>query len=426
MSLPPEIWQTIADYINDAKSWKSFLQTCNMFSGFSSNKKTLALSNPLWTLIEKYPDGNWEWYSISQNRWTNFAIISKYPDKPYNWEILVIRIDFPEEFLLRAMEIKLNRLLPDKNLIINKIAEHMDIIIRYKNLPEKFLLEHYSYLDKFYSNAIIPWEIIKKIPIDLCEHICLNNSIPFTTLEKLEILNFEYISGNPALPFWFFEKYIQREWDFNYLSSNPAITLKFIELSPDENWNWFVLSQKLDAIDIFKKFPDKPWDYAMLSANKDLTIEIITSYKRKPWNMKIVSKYMKIKLSDVRAHPEIRWDYMLLLSNNNIPLNDLLKDYTLLNNGLIIHNSLKNSVMHHHLGILSYKQAADIISNEFYGSQFILSDRNHPMQDILEHPEINWNYYHLSNNSELSWIYVDKYPELFNFDYISSNQFAGL
>jgi hypothetical protein len=428
MNVPPEIWSMVAQYINDGKTWKAFLQTYTMFSCFASDDKTLALSNPLWTLIEKHLDRDWNWESISANEWTTFDIVAKYPDKPWTWEILVQRLVFPEEFLFEAIEILREFPIKDEydyavNLMYIKIVEHMDLLIRNKNLPENFLLEYHQLFDACEVVARTPWNTLKKIPdLQICEHACLNPTAPFDELDP-EILDFDLLSYNTGLTISFFEKHLYQDWDFHILSHNSVTTVCFIELAPDEAWDWYVLSGSFHGVDMFKKFQNKPWDYNQLSYNRSLTLATILEHKDKPWYMGAVSNCLKLSIDDVRAHPELHWDYTGLLGNESIPLETLLKEFTLLDNGLIIHNSLKNSGMHHHLAMLSYEQAIDIDGNELYCSQELLSYRDHPMRDIIAHPEINWDYETLSYGSNLSWLYVDQNPELFDFDSISGNQF---
>lgn len=428
MNIPPELWSMIAQNINDGRTWKSFLQTCTMFSCFASDEKTLELSNPLWTLIEKHPDRNWNWESISANEWTTFEIVAKYPNKPWTWETLVQRLVFPEEFLFEAIEILREFPIKDEydytvNLMYIKIVEHMELLILNKNLPENFLMEYFRLFKACEIMAVTPWTTLKKIPdLQKCDHICLNETAPLDELD-LEILDFDILCYNPNLPVRFFEKHLYQDWDFHILSHNIATTVDFIELAPDEAWDWYILSGSVNAIDIFKKFPNKPWDYNQLSYNRSLTLATVIEHKDKPWHMGAVSTCIKISIDDVRATPELHWDYTGLLGNESIPLETLLQEFTLLDNGLIIHNSLKNSGMHHHLAMLNYEQAIDIDCNELYGSQELLSYRDHPMRDIVAHPEINWDYEALSCNSVLSWFYVDQNPELFDFNIISGNQF---
>lgn len=429
MSLPPEIWSMIAEKINDPRAWKSFLQTCTMFSCFASDEKTLALSNPLWTLIEKHPDRDWNWQAISSNNLTTFAIVERNLDKPWDWQILVQLLVFPEDFLFDAIEILRNFSIKDEydyaiNLMYIKVVEHMDLLVRNKNLPGNFLIEYQRIFDPCKIIELQSWETIQKLSIIPCEHICFNQSIPFETLDKLEIFNFEFLSYNPKLPLWFFEKHLYQDWDFHLLSHNSAVTVDFITIAPDEDWDWNMLSGAEHAVEIFEKFPDKPWNYNYLSYQKGLTLDLVLRHPSKPWCIEALSTCLALTINDVRAHPELHWDYTALLQNENIPLEDLLREFTLLDNGLIIHNSLQNSGMHHHLAMLSFEQAVDIDSTELYSTQDLLSYRDHPMRDVLAHPEINWDYEAMSCSSGLSWLYVDQYPELFDFNNISCNQFT--
>ena len=41
--------------------------------------------NPLWYLIEKYPEEDWSWHWISKNRNITWEIIENNPDYPWDW-----------------------------------------------------------------------------------------------------------------------------------------------------------------------------------------------------------------------------------------------------------------------------------------------------------------------------------------------------
>ncbi len=62
----------------------------------------LAMPNPLWTLIQLYPDQNWDWEKISSNRCTTMKIIEDNIDKyPWNWRGIAINPDLNIAFVLK-------------------------------------------------------------------------------------------------------------------------------------------------------------------------------------------------------------------------------------------------------------------------------------------------------------------------------------
>ncbi len=428
--LPPELWYLISSYINDGRTWKAFTQTCSMFNDLQSEDKILQFSNPVWTLVTKFPDKNWDWEVLSANDWITFNIVYSNPDKPWKWEILMQRLKFPEEFLFETMEVMKDFPIDDEydyetHLIYIKTLEHVDYLSLNKSLPEKFVQEYYKIFDHCRLIANTPWSVLEGIKdFTPCDHICLNTENEPHVIEQLGIFDFHMLSYNTKITLGFFEKYLYQDWDFHILSHNPIICVEFICLAPDEEWDWYVLSNSTNVVAMYRRYPDKPWDYEILSNNKALTLELILEYKNKPWFMDRVSSAIRVSIQDIRKTPELKWDYIGLLSNDNIPLEELLSEFTLLENGLIIHNSIVNTTMHHHLAMLSYQDALDINPTLKYGSQDLLSYRDHSMRDIKNHPEIDWDFEAIGYNPALAWTYVADNSELFDFSSISHNTFA--
>jgi len=427
--LPPELWCMIAENIDDGKTWKAFTQTCSMFRSFQSEERILKFSNPIWTLVTLFPDENWNWEALSSNDWITFDIVISNPDKPWNWEILMSRIKFPEEFLFETMDVMKDFPIYDEydyntHLIYIKTLENIEHLSYNRNIPERFLQEYIKIFDSCRIIANTDWKVLENLQLSLCEHICLNRSVPLEVIEKNGMFEFEMLSFHTEILPWFFEKYLYHDWNFHILSHNPAVTVEFINLAPDEDWDWVALSGSPNIVDIFRQYPNKPWDYESLSGNTALTLDLILERKTKPWQMSLISCRIKVSMSDIRKTPELGWDYIGLLSNSNITLEELLTEFTTLENGLIIHNSITNTVMHHHLSMLSYNDGQEVDPTKKYGSQDLLSYRDHSMRDIEQHPEIDWDYEAISYNPELSWLYVASCSELFDFGSISHNTFA--
>ena len=42
-------------------------------------------TNPLWYLLEKYPEKDWDWYKISGNPNITMEYIETHPEKPWLW-----------------------------------------------------------------------------------------------------------------------------------------------------------------------------------------------------------------------------------------------------------------------------------------------------------------------------------------------------
>ncbi len=132
---------------------------------------------------------------------------------------------------------------------------------------------------------------------------------------------------------------------------------------PDKEWCYEGLSENPGILEYALEHPEKPWNYAKLSENLYLTINHILKNPDKPWNQKMLEN---ISLKDVLERPDDTIFCIYLLP--------YLSDLT-------IKNVLKTPT-----------------NWDFWTISM------HPgikIEDVIDHPELLWNYKTLMQNPNL-------------------------
>jgi hypothetical protein len=451
--LPPEIWTQVAEFIENGRDWKSFIFTCRMFYDMHGEPMLLKHANPLWSLILRHPDKPWNWSSVSMSPWTTFEIVSKYPRFPWQWQALMTHLVFPENFLSEAIEFMKTFPIHDENdyqtnLIAIKAVEYIEYISLNSKIPPKFIREYHDAKFPAPSHVYgIAWHNIISCSIseandytiltnpelvgdyEICtNHICLNDSISCETFDTIDPdnLNFQYLSSLKGLKLWFFEKHLYKNWDFHYLSHNKSVTVEFLEAAPDENWDWYVLSESPDIARMFRRFPKKLWNFELLSCNPELPWDIVRDNLELPWDHNLISHYMKLDMSIIREYSDFCWDFMELLQNINIDFDELIKEFHILNNGLIVHKCVDPMTLDELIKIeLNDPAIKEFEYTELYGPQWLISFRQMPMKLIEKYSQIRWNYDCITVNPLLEWTFVDKHiDDNWDWNMLSMNGFG--
>src|SRR5258708_39529406 len=97
-----DILPLIINYVNDGKTYKSILYSSKLFYDIMLNHyptKRYTVYNQLWSLINLYPDKNWNWCGISCNSNTTINIIKKNFDKPWDWCYMSTNPNIPLSFV---------------------------------------------------------------------------------------------------------------------------------------------------------------------------------------------------------------------------------------------------------------------------------------------------------------------------------------
>ncbi len=101
--LPVELHEKILDLsCESGYHYLNFCLTSKYFYNVSENIKEKIkkrVKNDLWLLIKKYPDKEWDWYSISQNSGITMENIERYSDKNWNCSSISQNPNLTMEFI---------------------------------------------------------------------------------------------------------------------------------------------------------------------------------------------------------------------------------------------------------------------------------------------------------------------------------------
>ena len=180
--------------------------------------------------ILDHSDINWDYDSLSSNKWNN-------------WDYILDNYDYPWNYMFLS-----------KNTMItwNIVKKHLDkkwsfdYLSGNPNFTIEIILENPNYPWNYnYFSSIVTWETVIANPI-----------IPWNYNELSKIIPWHIIYDNPDLP-----------WNSNFVSMNCNVTMKIIE----DNLHY-------------------PWKYTYVSQNPNISFEFIYNYKDEPWDWKYIGQ----------------------------------------------------------------------------------------------------------------------------------------
>lgn len=337
-----DMFENIADFIHDGNTWKNLLCTCKTLNKIQP-KKMLELSNPLWSLIKKYPMWPWKMHGVSGSIWTTCNLVLQNLGMNFHWDVLCKRLTLTKQFMDTLYSYK------DSSNTHQKVAHefmfsNVEVICTNPTLPFDFVLEHHE----------ITWDWRSMtISIDvrtILKHFRLpwywtvlgaNPTVTPSIVDALSIQwSFDVLSANINLTEEFYESHLQEEWDIEWLGTNPCVTAKFIEMNPRFEWNFRKLSNADKALEMYEKFPNKKWALECLSHHPNITANFLKKHPNKKWNIQIVSQFVRSDgslLEDIDS-TNVDWYYVLLLCNENFVKSEHIafaKRFEVMQNGIV-------------------------------------------------------------------------------------------
>lgn len=171
------------------------------------------------------------------------------------------------------------------------------------------------------------------------------------------------------------------------------------------------------------------WDF--LSRNNKLTLDFFTNHLDKPWNMVFISAHSMITLNIIFEYPDLNWDIIGLLKNENLTAKqiELLKNnnynlngidfiqkkyYTSMNDEILDElNIIVDGIKSRFITLYNFNDVKQNINNNWDWN--ILTNRI-PIYYILQNINYNWacfdnfikpeqfiTYYNTSPNDTLIW-----------------------
>jgi len=223
------------------------------------------------------------------------------------------------------------------------------------------------------------------------------------------------------------------------LSSNPNLTIDLIEKNQEKPWDWAEIS-KLPNItfSIVEEHPDKDWDWGVgLLTNPNITPDFIMDNRHLPWafpgydwgnNISNLLDNPNLTIDFVKRHPNlIEWNDNIvneLGNHKNITL-DILDKYEFtchLDSRSENPNLTLEYVFDKHMKLIDsdYSDGApeppetlcrDWDWNDIWGGVKIKSLKEFELYSAATFGYMHWGSWGLSNNKNLPWEIVEKYPD---------------
>ncbi len=205
-----------------------------------------------------------------------------------------------------------------------------------------------------------------------------NNSILYFALHK-----------NPILIL----KYSNLEINYNFLSGNKYLHIKDVIQYKDRDWNWEkVFNNVIIDLDTLQKNKDSiKWDFYQMSKNHNITPKIVYEFQNENWNYDELSRHIDWNI--VKLLPNKKWNYKYI----SLGKREYYTDFPSLH--CEIQRCIKSNI-----------GWEDIINNpEIQWDFSVLSDNpNISMEIILEHSTKNWDYDLVIQNINFDMKYKDK------------------
>ena len=237
-------------------------------------------------LVEKYPDGKWNWRVVSQNENFTMEMFIKYEKTKHL---------FDSAHISRYMKVTLD--------FINGYKEFKwDWVVLSSN--PSFTVEELVQMDN------VRWDFVSMNPNFRGEHLLKYPDKRWSMYS---------VSRNPSLDLNFVLKYHLFKWSHTGLAQNPNITRKFYENYPHSD-KLIVsnLSRNIDiTLDFLLKYKHLNWDFDVMSSNPHLTIDILKTFRNRRWNWDIVTRHKNIKMSDIAINVDLPWKMQVVLGNPN-------------------------------------------------------------------------------------------------------------
>ena len=336
-----------------------------------SSHKNITMQN-----ILQYPEFPWDIKSLCNNPNFNLSVYFKWPHRLWNWSVISRHENITMEI------ISSNRLLPwDWNAIsynpnlttkmvslYNNMNWDWEYLSRSPLITVEFILEHPQY--KWFWRAVNENpNLTMDLALDNPQKLCWNKELATASIEILEKIQ-------AAWRFCFNHK-VTRE-----LSVNPNISEEFVEKSMKSiDWVWSLLSKHPNISLKYIFSHNYAWDWDNVSLHPKLTMKDVTQQlNRNQWNWRNISRNPNVTIEDILANHLLNWHWDIIMQSNKVKPCHLSRIF----------------ILHSYTIVMS--------RNNLF---------NHPnitMADVINHPNIPWNYRYVSVNPNLTMEMINEYP----------------
>lgn len=344
----------------------------------------------LWDLVCARPNEDWNEFYLSKNMAININDIFANPNGipgriNWNWrvDLIAIREDVTWEMIIS-----------DKNPWKNDRLFNQNHNITWKNIilsiddgwPHKWTPEDIS------SNPNITWKIMIDNPYGPYNDpnwkwdfsgVCSNKSISFNDIYyNLHTININNVYPDPYIGYVNIEDEESRSsCALNYMGDH--VRIEDISNNINLSWNWNSISFRKDLTWSFiKKAIDsnKDLNWYGISDSTAVTLDIIKANLKLLWSWWFVAQNPNITLDLIwdNLSNGMHWYYDYICRNPNINIDDIKKYST-------------------------HDMMIKIHENDEWNYSCSSGSPNIKVKDIINNPDIKWNYHTLSTNKMDYW-----------------------
>jgi len=208
------------------------------------------------------------------------------------------------------------------------------------------------------------------------EVVIKNNIFLYNELSENENLTLEIVKEN-----------LDKKWNYNSLLMNESFTWEDIQFIYEyQNMKKYFFSDTYISLnpnitlDIVFNNPTYNWEYIYIIQNKNINLDDVKKYlpileKKNNFIIDFLSINENITWEQVIQNPQIKWSYDLLTCNKNITLN-IIKD-----------NPDKN-----------------------WNFSYLCRNLSITWDDIVSNPQINWDWSFISSHPNITWKIIQSNP----------------
>jgi len=320
-----ELLTQILSHINDGTTYKVARLVSSQWY-IAATDRIDEFSNHLLTLIDKFPDADWNWERIAGNPNTpiKFIINMEGPNSG--------RIKCPPNSDFRRTLI---RLIENPNMTFEILKKFSPAFGKYMHREEVAAAPYItpniieSNPDILWNwsamthNPNLTWEFFKKHSnkINGRRTICMNRCITWEIVkDNPDILwDYDVLAANPNITLDMIAKFPIVPCGL-FLSVNPNLTWEYIIMNPNSRWDWCEISKHPNITwEIIKRNLTYPWIWSCVVRNPNIQFhhlnEIAPVYKNfSPIHM-MISLNPNITWRTVVNNPDIEWDFSILSMN---------------------------------------------------------------------------------------------------------------
>ena len=309
---------------------------------------------------------------------------------------------------------------------------HLEDVVQNPHLTLQMILD----LVVHETNTINPSQCfwISRHPEVTMDFVLKHPEFPWiwTMLASHKNITMDDISRHPEIP-----------WEYPYVSCNPNLTLDYVTENSDHNWDWrWISSNKAITFEMIESNPNLPWQWSQVSINPNVKLEHVLKHIEKPWCWYSLTVHPNITLDMIKSHPNLPWQKASLTYNPSFTPAHIEDPFIWREHNLFVWGQSKSYVQaalcRNDIICLDYVLSLSLGSDDATKWRFFsknknmtwdiaLKYKNEPgldwkeicknvplrCQDIIDHPEIPWQWHSLLLNPHLMKPTLEEIRELF-------------